>query len=83
MKAVVLARGLGTRMMAADGAASISADQARVADTGVKSLVPLEEGPILDYILSALADAGCSKICLVIGPEHGQGSQFHPSDSMA
>ena len=26
--------------------------------------------PFLDYILSALADAGCHDICLVIGPEH-------------
>jgi glucose-1-phosphate thymidylyltransferase len=26
--------------------------------------------PFLDYVLSALADAGCSDICLVIGPEH-------------
>jgi glucose-1-phosphate thymidylyltransferase len=26
--------------------------------------------PFLDYILSALADAGCDEVCLVIGPEH-------------
>ena len=71
MKAVILARGLGTRMKAADEAAGLSADQASVADTGVKSLVPLDaDRPFLDYILSALADAGCTDICLVIGPEH-------------
>ena len=68
---MILARGLGTRMKAADEAAGLSADQASVADTGVKSLVPLEgDRPFLDYILSALADAGCTEICLVIGPEH-------------
>ena len=67
----MLARGLGTRMKAADPGAGLSADQASVADTGVKSLVPLDEDrPFLDYILSALADAGCTEICLVIGPEH-------------
>ena len=67
----MLARGLGTRMKAADHGAALSADQAAVADTGVKSLVPVFEGrPFLDYILSALADAGCTEICLVIGPEH-------------
>lgn len=67
----MLARGLGTRMMAADHGAALSADQAAVADTGIKSLVPVFEGrPFLDYILSALADAGCTEICLVIGPEH-------------
>ena len=67
----MLARGLGTRMKAADEKAGLSADQALVADTGVKSLVPLDEDrPFLDYVLSALADAGCTEICLVIGPEH-------------
>lgn len=71
MKAVILARGLGTRMKAADEGARLSADQAAVADSGIKSLVPLEgDRPFLDYILSALADAGCTEICLVIGPEH-------------
>ena len=57
-------------MMAADASATLSAVQTSVADRGVKALVPLEDRPRLDYILSALADAGCSDICLVIGPEH-------------
>lgn len=71
MKAVILARGLGTRMKAGDEQAALSAAQASIADTGLKSLVPLGSGrPFLDYILSALADAGCSDICLVIGPDH-------------
>jgi len=71
MKAVVLARGLGSRMKARDQAAALTTAEAKVADTGVKSLVPLDdERPFLDYILSALADAGCTEICLVIGPEH-------------
>lgn len=71
MKAVVLARGLGTRMKEADDRAAISSVQSSVADSGVKSLVPLDGArPFLDYILSALADAGCTEICLVIGPEH-------------
>lgn len=67
----MLARGLGSRMKAEDRGAGLSAAEAAVADTGVKSLVPLaDDRPFLDYILSALADAGCSEICLVIGPEH-------------
>lgn len=71
MKAVILARGLGVRMKAADEQAPLSTEQALVADTGVKSLVPVNPGrPFLDYILSALADAACSEVCLVIGPEH-------------
>jgi glucose-1-phosphate thymidylyltransferase len=71
VKAVVLARGLGTRMKTPDDGASLSPEEARIADTGVKALVPLsEDRPLLDYILSALADAGATDICLVIGPEH-------------
>ncbi len=70
MKAVVLARGLGTRMMAHDESAKLLSAQEAVAGTGVKSLVPIEGRPFLDYVLSGLADAGCDEMCLVIGPEH-------------
>jgi dTDP-glucose pyrophosphorylase len=68
-RAVILARGLGTRMRQADSAARMSGDQAQVASTGVKALIPIGR-PFLDYVLSALADAGAHRICLVIGPEH-------------
>ena len=70
MRAVVLARGLGTRMRAEDATAALQPDQAAAAQTGVKALVPIDGRPFLDYVLSGLADAGCSEICLVIGPEH-------------
>ena len=68
-RAVILARGLGTRMRKADSAARMSGDQAQVASTGVKALIPIGR-PFLDYVLSALADAGVYQVCLVIGPEH-------------
>jgi len=67
--AVVLARGLGTRMRKADPSAGIGDAQARVADTGVKAMIPIGR-PFLDYVLSGLADAGIPDVCLVIGPEH-------------
>lgn len=57
-------------MKAADPATALPADQAAIAETGVKALVPLQGRPFLDFVLSGLADAGCSDICLVIGPEH-------------
>ena len=69
MKAVILARGLGKRMREADTAASIDAQQATVADQGIKAMIPVGR-PFLDYVLSALADAECRDVCLVIGPEH-------------
>ena len=68
-KAVILARGLGTRMRKADDAAQLAPDQAAAAESGVKAMIPIDR-PFLDYVLSALADAGFAKVCLVIGPEH-------------
>jgi dTDP-glucose pyrophosphorylase len=105
-KAVVLARGLGTRMRQADvddragiaattttttvtvtgtmtaattaaapGAPVLDARQAEAADRGIKAMMPVGPGgrPFLDFILSALADAGYTEACLVIGPD-GQAS---------
>ncbi|OLE64569.1 MAG: hypothetical protein AUG03_08865 [Acidobacteria bacterium 13_1_20CM_2_68_14] len=68
-KAVILARGLGTRMRRSDPTAVLDARQAAVAETGVKAMIPVGR-PFLDYSLSALADAGYREVCLVIGPEH-------------
>ena len=67
-KAVILARGLGTRMRAA-GAGALSDEQAQAAATGVKAMVPVGR-PFIEYQLSELADAGYVEICLVTGPEH-------------
>ena len=68
-KAVVLARGLGTRMRAADAGAELTAEASSVADSGLKAMIPIGR-PFLDYVLSELADAGFTDACLVIGPEH-------------
>lgn len=69
VKAVILARGLGTRMRRTDDAAALQPDQAAVADTGMKAMIPIGR-PFLDYVLGALATAGFREVCLVIGPEH-------------
>jgi glucose-1-phosphate thymidylyltransferase len=68
MKAVVLARGRGTRMRRQDGASALTPEQNAMADRGLKSMIPFRR-PFLDYVLSALADAGCRDICLVVGPD--------------
>ncbi|MEO6444527.1 MAG: nucleotidyltransferase family protein, partial [Gemmatimonadaceae bacterium] len=57
-------------MRAADGGASLDDAQTRAADAGVKGMIPIKRA-FLDYVMSALADAGLTDICLVIGPEHG------------
>lgn len=69
-KAVILARGLGTRMRKADETAALDAATDEIAATGVKAMIPTMGRPFLDYVLSALADAGYEKVCLIIGPEH-------------
>jgi glucose-1-phosphate thymidylyltransferase len=75
-KAVILARGLGTRMRRPDAGAALDVTQAAVADSGVKAMIPIGR-PFLDYVLSALADAGCPRVCLVIGPEHDAVREYY------
>ncbi|HET7187991.1 MAG TPA: nucleotidyltransferase family protein [Gemmatimonadaceae bacterium] len=70
-KAVILARGLGTRMRKSDDGAPLEPAQAAVADRGVKGMIPIGR-PFMDYLISALADAGFAEVCLVIGPEHDE-----------
>jgi glucose-1-phosphate thymidylyltransferase len=78
-KAVVLARGLGKRMRREDGTA-LDRAQSSVAETGVKAMIPIGR-PFLDYVLSALADAGYEEACLVIGPEHGAVRDYYTIES--
>jgi glucose-1-phosphate thymidylyltransferase len=66
-EAVILARGLGTRMRAAGP--DLDAATAAVADAGLKALIPFER-PFLDYVLHDLAEAGIRRAVVVIGPEH-------------
>ncbi len=69
--AVVLARGLGRRMQADDPAIALSPDAAAAARAGIKTLVPDALGrPLLDHILTSLADAGIVRVVLVVAPDH-------------
>lgn len=56
-------------MRQANARATLDSDQSAAADSGTKAMIPVGR-PFLDYVLSALADAGFTEICLVIGPEH-------------
>ncbi|MDO5092847.1 MAG: nucleotidyltransferase family protein [Propionibacteriaceae bacterium] len=69
-KAVIMARGLGSRMRKATEGVELTDEQRRAADAGVKAMISLAGRPFLDYVISALADAGFTEICLIIGPEH-------------
>src|SRR5690349_18716464 len=73
MKAVLLARGLGSRMKKEGDAAGLTESQAAAAAAGAKGMMPItgnRQRPFLDYVLSALADAGCSSVCFVVAPDH-------------
>jgi dTDP-glucose pyrophosphorylase len=74
-KAVIMARGLGTRMRKA-ASAGLTAEQAAAADAGEKGMIPIGR-PFLDYVISALADAGITDVCLVIGPEHSRMRDYY------
>ena len=69
-RALVLARGLGTRMRGADAGADLTADQQRAADAGSKVMMPIAGRPFLDYVLNSIADAGIRRVGLVVAPAH-------------
>jgi glucose-1-phosphate thymidylyltransferase len=61
-------------MQAPDPAVSLDSAQAGAAAAGLKTLVPVDAAGrgyvFLDYVLSALADAGCTDVILVVAPDH-------------
>ncbi len=76
-KAVILARGLGKRMRAADSSAALTPQQAGAAASGTKAMIYFASRPFLDYVLSGLAEAGIREVCLVIGPEHSKTRDYY------
>ncbi|MBA2292021.1 MAG: nucleotidyltransferase family protein [Gemmatimonadales bacterium] len=67
--ALLLAGGRGTRMQRPDPGAPLDAEQERLAALGVKSMVPDARGrPLLDHILTSLADAGIRRVGIVVPP---------------
>lgn len=65
----MLARGTGSRMRRPDTGVTLDPSQAALADQGMKAMIPVGR-PLLDYILSGLADAGLTSVCIVVGPGH-------------
>jgi dTDP-glucose pyrophosphorylase len=80
-RAIVLARGLGTRMRAADATATLTDTQRRAADAGLKAMMPIAGRPFLDYVLSALADAEVRDVALVCAPDHALLRRHYERDS--
>ena len=79
-QAVILARGLGSRMRQAEGAgaaAALDERQERAAASGLKGMMPTLGRPFLDFVLSALADAGIRDVTLVVAPEHTMMREYY------
>jgi len=68
-KGVVLARGLGTRMQKERPGVDLGAESRRLAEQGLKALMPLGGRPFLDYVVDSLLRAGLTRLCYVIAPE--------------
>ena len=69
-RAVVLARGLGTRMREVDPGVALTREQRQAADAGLKAMMPVNGRPFLDFVLSSLGDAGLREVGLVVAPDH-------------
>jgi glucose-1-phosphate thymidylyltransferase len=54
-------------MLRPDPSARLDPAQAAAADAGAKGMVPFGR-PFLDYVISALADAGIREVAIVVGP---------------
>jgi len=80
-QAVILARGLGSRMRRAEAAVALDDAQARAADAGHKGMMPTLGRPFLDFVLSALADAGITDVTLVVAPEHASMRAYYERES--
>lgn len=78
--AVILARGLGTRLRDDDGSALDEA-QVEVAAQGTKGLVPLGGRPLLDYVLHELAEGGVRDVVLVVAPGESPLRQRYEHDT--
>jgi len=68
-------------MRAPDLSARLTPEQQRAADTGVKAMIPLNGRPFLDYILSALADAGIQHVALIVAPDHDALRRYYGADA--
>jgi len=75
-KAVILARGKGTRMRQPDAGVALDPAQSVAADSGVKAMIPIGR-PFLDYVLSSLADAGFTDVCIVVAPDANEMREYY------
>ncbi len=67
-KMVILAGGVGKRMQAESQQTRLDENTRKVADSGIKALIPINDRPFLDYCIHNIIKAGFTDLCLVLGP---------------
>ena len=68
-------------MREADPGVRLSDAQQRAADAGLKAMMHVHGRPFLDYVLSALADAGITEVALVVAPDHDAVRRYYATDA--
>lgn len=69
-------------------ATGLTPSQAAAAAAGAKGMMPIgnrstalgaggHARPFLDFVLSAVADAGCNEVCLVVAPDHAAIREYY------
>ena len=67
-QAVILAAGRGTRLQRHDPTVQLDPETQRIAEQGIKALVPIGPKPFLDYAVDRLMAAGIRRVCLIVAP---------------
>ena len=79
-RAVVFARGAGSRMRAGDDDAALTTEQRAAAGAGHKALMPIGGRPFLDFVITNLAAAGIDDVALVVAPDHQAMRDAYPGN---
>lgn len=75
-EAVVLAGGMGTRMRARAQGVQLDERQAAAAAAGTKAMIDVGR-PFLDHVVTELAEAGITRVVLVVGPKHVEMRRYY------
>ncbi|MCS6860036.1 MAG: nucleotidyltransferase family protein [Abditibacteriales bacterium] len=69
-KAVILARGLGTRMQREAEGVQLDETTRAWANRGMKAMIPVAGRPFVDYVVENCIRAGFTQICFVVAPDN-------------
>lgn len=69
-KAVILARGLGTRMQREAEGVQLDETTREWANKGMKAMIPIAGRPFVDYVVENCLRAGYTEICFVVAPDN-------------